>query len=1245
MRPASKPLAIIRSVTWGGAANHMHLTILNPRESLSKADRTFKPTRQQLDRFKVELLKVMDHSNPAETEEHHKNLIADFLKATYYSPSFYINTKGNTDLVIHTGADATQPVGVLLEAKRPANVQEMLRTDRLNTKAFQELVLYFLRERFDSRRRNLGIKHLVVTNGLQWFIFAGELFEREFAQKPQLVQLFTDFESGRLAGRTTDFFYREIAAPAIDAIGGEVCFTYFDLRNFEAALRTDDPANDGELAVLYKLLSPASLLRLPFANESNTLNRGFYSELLHILGLVETRDGGKRVISRKSVREREPGSLIENTIVQLESLDKLQRLSEPVRYGATREERAYNVALQLSLTWVNRVLFLKLLEAQLSAYNRGVREAKFLNTDQVPGFEDLNRLFFQVLARRPDERSPGIQAIYGHVPYLNSSLFELSELEQETVVVSNLENRRLRTANGTVLRDEAGRPVSAELTALEYLLRFLDAYDFSSDVAGEVREDARTLITAPVLGLILEKINGYKDGSFFTPGAVTMYMCRDVVRRAVLKRFNDAKGWSCGTFDELYDHIEDRDDANAIVNAIKICDPAVGSGHFLVSALNELIAVKADLRILQDRQGRRLKEYSVEVVADELHIADEEGQPFRYQRASPESQRVQEALFHEKQALIEGCLFGVDINPNSVNICRLRLWIELLKNAYYRPDGTLETLPNIDINIKCGNSLLSRFELDADIGGALKRNGVRVADYRNAIASYQNARTKDEKRDMRAFIEDLKGGIRTEILDNHPLARRLRKARVDATFLQDQQRLFESDGESSARMAKLSTLRREIESAEKRLEQIGADRMLRDAFEWRFEFPEALDEDGTFVGFDVVVGNPPYGVSIAGDERDYLVRTVGKVPDYEIYYLFLNRGRQIVRPGGSLSYILPNTFLFNVYAADFRLALLQSWRVDEVVDCTGVQIFDDAVVRNAILTSTRGAGAQAIGYKETAGTSNLGELLARPTKSMPVATLQTNNVNWGLLFKLEQDVLELVQRFRASPQLQERFDVSQGYIPYRQKDLVALHGKEEAAAIVNERKWHASGRLDDSYIEELWGRSLSRYGHQPTGSFVRYGRHVASYVDMRFFEMRRLLVREITNPRVTATIVEETFVNDPQIISIISKDGASLDALWAIMNSRLASFYHFSASPKATKGLFPKILVTDIRTFPVPAAIDVDEGAQIAKLVAEAFQLHFAGNIAERNRVEAQLEHAVFDLYGLSDEDISIIDRELLVRP
>src|SRR5690606_34864295 len=219
-----------------------------------------------------------------------------------------------------------------------------------------------------------------------------------------------------------------------------------------------------------------------------------------------------------------------------------------------------------------------------------------------------------------------------------------------------------------------------------------------------IQEENKTLINASVLGLIFEKINGYKDGSFFTPGMITMYVCRETLRQAVIKKFNETLNWNVQTFDELYNKIEDKNRANAIVNSIRICDPAVGSGHFLVSALNEMIAIKNDLKILQDKQGRILRDYHIEVENDELIVSDDNGKLFEYHPTNKESARVQETLFHEKQVIIENCLFGVDINPNSVKICRLRLWIELLKNAYYTTPTTLETLPNIDINIKNGNS-------------------------------------------------------------------------------------------------------------------------------------------------------------------------------------------------------------------------------------------------------------------------------------------------------------------------------------------------------------------------------------------------------------------------------------------------------------------------------------------------------------------------------------------------------------
>jgi adenine-specific DNA-methyltransferase len=318
---------------------------------------------------------------------------------------------------------------------------------------------------------------------------------------------------------------------------------------------------------------------------------------------------------------------------------------------------------------------------------------------------------------------------------------------------------------------------------LQYLFEFLESYDFSSEGAEDIQEDNKTLINASVLGLIFEKINGYKDGSFFTPGFITMYMCRETIRRAVVQKFNEAKDWSCENLDDLYDKIEDRSEANDIINSLKVCDPAVGSGHFLVSALNEIIAIKNDLKILQDRNGRRLKEYQFEVTNDELIITDENGELFEYHYTNKESQRVQEAIFHEKQTIIENCLFGVDINPNSVKICRLRLWIELLKNAYYKNETELETLPNIDINIKCGNSLISRFGLDADIKEALKQSKWTIDSYRLAVDAYRNAQNKDEKHAMERLINDIKSDFRSEISKSDPKVKKLYKLQGEFTKL------------------------------------------------------------------------------------------------------------------------------------------------------------------------------------------------------------------------------------------------------------------------------------------------------------------------------------------------------------------------------------------------------------------------------------------------------------------------------
>ena len=676
---------------------------------------------------------------------------------------------------------------------------------------------------------------------------------------------------------------------------------------------------------------------------------------MHIIGLTETKDGGKKLITRNKEGERNSGSILEDAIIQLDSLDKLSRLDRPAQYGSTTQERLFNIGLELSITWINRILFLKLLEAQLITYHKGDKSHSFLNSERIKNFDDLNSLFFQVLAKKYDERNQDVKLLFEKIPYLNSSLFEPTELEHNTLFISNLKDEKtIPIISSTVLKNEQGKKRTGTISTIEYLFEFLNAYDFSSEGSEEIQEDNKSLINASVLGLIFEKINGYKDGSFFTPGFITMYMCRETIRKAVVQKFNETKNWNCAGLDEIYNKIEDRKEANDIVNSIKICDPAVGSGHFLVSALNEMIAVKNDLKILQDREGRRLKEYQVEVVNDELIVTDEEGELFEYSPNNKESQRIQETLFHEKQTIIENCLFGVDINPNSVKICRLRLWIELLKNAYYKNTSELETLPNIDINIKCGNSLVSRFAIDADLSQALKKSKWSIDSYRLAVDTYRNAESKEQKREMEKLIADIKSDFRSEISLNDPKAKKLRKASGELFQMTNQPQLFAMGNKEKALWnKKMEALIQETKKLESEIEEIKANKIYENAFEWRFEFPEVLNEEGAFVGFDLVIGNPPYvqlqsmkDISQQLERFGYLTFTsMG-----DLYALFYERGNQILKNGGILCFISGSAWMRANYGQNLRSYFNNHTSVLEVIDLSDCDIFDSATVLTTIIT-------------------------------------------------------------------------------------------------------------------------------------------------------------------------------------------------------------------------------------------------------------------------------------------------------
>jgi hypothetical protein len=1242
----------------------MEINKLKPRKALNKAYLKVKPNRTEIEGFKANLIQLLDRTNDTESEEFHKNLVIDFLKKTYYDPNHFINTKGRNDLVIHNGDKAKSTVGVIIEAKKPTNKSEMVTTDKLNAKAFQELVLYYLRERITQN--NLETKHLIITNINEWFIFDATTFDRLFAQNKNLVKQFQDFEDGRLADTRTDFFYKQIAEPFIADIKTEIEFTHFNLQDYQKPLRNEDKEDDNKLIALFKLLSPEHLLKLPFTNDSNSLDKRFYSELLHIIGLTETKEGSKKLIERNKAGERHTGTILEDAIIQLDSLDKLSRLERPSQFGSTQQEKLFNVALELSITWINRILFLKLLEAQLITYHKGDKSYSFLNLDKIKNYDDLNSLFFQVLARKYDERNEDVIKAFEKVPYLNSSLFEPTDIEQDTLFISNLrDDKSIPIISSTVLKDQNGKKRSGNLNTLEYLFEFLNAYDFSSEGSEEIQEENKSLINASVLGLIFEKINGYKDGSFFTPGFITMYMCRETFRKAVVQKFNETKNWRCKNLEDLYDKIEDRQEANDIVNSIRVCDPAVGSGHFLVSALNEIIAVKNDLKILQDRDGRRLKEYEVEVVNDELIVTDEEDELFDYNPNSKESQRIQETLFHEKQTIIENCLFGVDINPNSVKICRLRLWIELLKNAYYKNATELETLPNIDINIKCGNSLVSRFDIDADLKQALKKSKWSIDSYRVAVDTYRNAQIKEQKREMERLIEDIKSDFRSEISLNDPKVKRLRKLSGELFQLTNQGQLFEmSKKEKAAWNKKVKKLTEQTNKLETEIEEIKANKIFENAFEWRFEFPEVLNDDGDFVGFDVVIGNPPYLNFKMYDSftRSYLSGRYQTIYDgkSDIYYFFFYLGIEILKPNGFFSNITSRYWLEAEFAEKLRNHISSSSTLTEIVDFKNVTIFDGVGIKTAILSLVNSIPKE--DSKFSYRSIDLKKIVEVDLEEYANIEVPNSSLigqkSWILRNERES---ELLLKIKAKGQLLETIaECKQGIVTGRDKAFVDSAGSFEYLPKELVKKWVKVGDIQNYTIVPVEDRELvytnniddlnsypelknrlTDFKHKlENRREVRNG--VIRWFDLQWsrtnelFDSPKILCR-FKAPRNTFAIdFHGTYSSaDTTIVKPNEKWATRIDLYYlvALLNSKLLDYYFKS---------YGKLMDYRYEYYPGPVGLlpivisdDIKEISELSKKITE---LKKESPNTETTDLESQINQLVYQLYDLTEKEIEIIE-------
>ncbi|EAK3582814.1 class I SAM-dependent DNA methyltransferase [Campylobacter coli] len=1200
------------------------------------------------------------------------NALSKFFENLHFECEIKSIHKGNSGMDLALKKD--KQIQVIVEAKLPHS-KEFFSQSKPNCKALHECILYYLRER---KALNSSLKHIIITDFYRFYIFKADLFEELFNKNKYFKEAFENFESkNSLFKGNTDEFYKECekllsSEKYLDSITRKDLFDEPSLKgvfiDIKPILEQEKPSFS-KLKPLFKIFHKDFLLSEFNPNDANSLNNAFYKELLYILGLYESKQNSKLIITKSEESKEEQGTFY-------------------TAINSKLKEENFETILKLLILWLNRILFLKLIESNLVRFNDD-KNLKFLNFKKIPDFDKLSELFFEVLAK---EKSTRKKSEFAYLPYLNSSLFEKQNIEN-TLEISSLSNDlKLFYYKNTVLKDDKCKAKKGQVRLLEYLFEFLDSFDFGSDDEQSEILSQKELISSSVLGNVFEKLNGYKEGSFYTPSFITSYMCKESITKVVLDKFNAQFDLDAKDISELRKSLrkEDKKAQKELLNSIKICDPAVGSGHFLVSALNCLLSIYDELNLFDE-------EFYLEVQNDEILITGRKGEFIEYKRPSTPKDKahlIQQELFHTKKDIIENNLFGVDINPNSCEITKLRLWIELLKHSFYQSFDDenyhdLKTLPNIDINIKCGNSLVSYFETGKSLNH-YPNIKERINKYKRIVKDYKEGFYTD-KSHINQEIKNLKISFKNfcfadkfkkEMKSFNDKCEKYSKKYGNFLAVDDENlkffvsanlTLFDFDEKEATK--EFANLKKEYDNIFN-LES-------NHPFEWRFEFPEILDDDGNFKGFDLIIGNPPY---IRQEELKELKPHLAK--NYkvykgtsDIYTYFYELGFNVLKENGILSFITSNKYTRAGYGEALREFLLKNVKVLEYTDLNGIKVFDSATVDTSILC-----------FEKSKSKDNKFKYLALSNEILKTcaydiglykdfAEFSQNSLSKESFTFSDENTSALKAKIeRIGTPLKEW----QGLNIYRG----ILTGYNEAFIITTEKRNEILANCKDEAEKErtaklirkmLRGRDIKRYSYEWAGLWVinthngyksKNGEKIEAiniehypslkkHFDEFYPQLEKRADKGLTPYNLRNCAYIEEFEKEKIVWAEMTKEACFVydnsnfftnqtcyffthcdyKYLLAILNSRLIVYYMQYISSHLGQGAF-RWIRQYIEKLPIPKINSKNEklADELINLVDEILKAKEQDKNANTQELENKINSIVYKLYNLTEEEIKIIE-------
>ncbi|HED0792036.1 TPA: Eco57I restriction-modification methylase domain-containing protein [Campylobacter jejuni] len=1246
----------------------MHFTLLNEKDFFNPYYRKKQIMQNEFDIFNKALMQYLERleSSQSENEDYLvANALSPFLTMLNFKTHIKTKQKGKSEIDLSISKDEfSKDLEVLIEAKKP-NSKEFITHTKVNSKALHETILYYFR----NREYSFSLKFIIITDFYKFYIFKISEFEELFYKNPSFKKLFEEFcNPNSLFKGNTEEFYKEVAK-LIENSKENLKGFLIDL----TFLEDKQKSNFKKLASIYKTFHRDFLLSEFNPNDANSLNNAFYKELLYILGLCESKQNSKLIIAKSEESKEEQGTFY-------------------TAINSKLKEENFETILKLLILWLNRILFLKLIESNLVRFNDD-KNLKFLNFKKIPDFDKLSELFFEVLAK---EKSTRKKSEFAYLPYLNSSLFEKQSIEN-TLEISSLSNDlKLFYYKNTVLKDDKCKAKKGQVGLLEYLFEFLDSFDFGSDEQSEILSQ-KELISSSVLGNVFEKLNGYKEGSFYTPSFITSYMCKESITKVVLDKFNAQFDLDAKNINELRKSLrkEDKKAQKELLNSIKICDPAVGSGHFLVSALNVMLSIYDELNLFDE-------EFYLEVQNDEILITGRKGEFIEYKRPSTPKDKahlIQQELFHTKKDIIENNLFGVDINPNSCEITKLRLWIELLKHSFYQSFDDenyhdLKTLPNIDINIKCGNSLVSYFETGKSLNH-YPNIKERINKYKRIVKDYKEGFYTD-KSHINQEIKNLKISFKNfcfadkfkkEMKSFNDKCEKYSKKYGNFLAVDDENlkffvsanlTLFDFDEKEATK--EFANLKKEYDNIFN-LES-------NHPFEWRFEFPEILDDDGNFKGFDLIIGNPPY---IRQEELKELKPHLAK--NYkvykgtsDIYTYFYELGFNVLKENGILSFITSNKYTRAGYGEALREFLLKNVKVLEYTDLNGIKVFDSATVDTSILC-----------FEKSKSKDNKFKYLALSNEILKTcaydiglykdfAEFSQNSLSKESFTFSDENTSALKAKIeRIGTPLKEW----QGLNIYRG----ILTGYNEAFIITTEKRNEILANCKDEAEKErtaklirkmLRGRDIKRYSYEWAGLWVinthngyknqngekvevinieyypslkkhfdefypqlekrtdkgltPYNLRNCAYLDE--FEKEKIVWNPVSGEYLFSYIKEHIFFNNS--LFMMTLDVFSLKYILAFMNSNCYKWLITLKTNLIQTGSYAYGAKDKIERLPIPKINSKNEklANELINLVDEILKAKEQDKNVNTQELENKINSLVYKLYNLTEEEIKIIENK-----